>query len=85
MDIEVIAQRGSFVILRHDRETGRVLDLRTERLFAPVPLLSLMARGYWSPFEGRIEEVADILNRSHDHQMEREGQDALPLAEALDV
>ena len=84
MELEVIAQRGSFVILRHDHDTGRVLDMRTERLFAPMPMASLMARGYWGPFTGRIEDVSDILVRSHDHQMEREGQDSL-LAEVLDV
>jgi hypothetical protein len=83
MELEIIAQRGTFLLLRHDADYGRVFDLRTERLFPPTPVVSVLARGYWEPFLGDEQQVAEALTRSHDQTLEQAGQRQLPIARAV--
>jgi len=83
MEPEIIAQRGTFLLLRHDADRGRVLDMRTERLFPPTPLVSVLARGYWEPFDGDKQKVLDALTRSQDQTVEQAGQEHLPIARAV--
>jgi hypothetical protein len=64
--IEVIAQRGASVLIRVDADHGRILDRRHGRLFPPQSIDSALARGYWEPFRGDIDEVAGELAVARD-------------------
>jgi hypothetical protein len=66
--IRVVAQRGESFLLEIGEGRGRVLDLRHGRLFPPMAIDSILARGYWQPFSGnpdailaRLEDVEDVV------------------------
>jgi hypothetical protein len=64
--IDVIAQRGGSVLIRVDSDRCRILDRRHGRLFPPQSIDSALARGYWKPFQGDVDEVAGELAVARD-------------------
>jgi hypothetical protein len=61
----IIAQNDQSYLLveKADSEIGRVFDLSRKKLFRPFNVASIIARGYWHPFdrEARKDEEASIL------------------------
>lgn len=45
------------------KRMARVLDLEQGIFFAPWPLHSILARGYWKEYEGTEAELATLLER----------------------
>ncbi len=59
--LDVIATRGAAVLIRVDRDHGRILDRRHGRLFPPQTLDSALARGQWKAFTGDTAEISQAL------------------------
>lgn len=65
---ELVAQQGNpeRVLFRTKasdepaEEEGRIFDRRQGVLFPPLPLQSILARGYWTDYTGTSEERKQI-------------------------
>jgi hypothetical protein len=55
--MKVIAKSGSAYLLEIEEGQGRVLDLAQHRLFPPNAIASILARGYWEPFDGDQDPI----------------------------
>jgi hypothetical protein len=80
--MRIIAQSDNWFVIRlDDNVTGRVFDLERRRLFAPLAIASILARGGWSDFHGDERPILDALNEAQDVTPERGNQPPLrPLA-----
>jgi hypothetical protein len=55
--MKVIGQSGNWYLIDLGGGQGRVLDLDFNRLFPPMSLASLIAKGGWEAFRGDQSEV----------------------------
>lgn len=78
--MKIIANSGSWFLVQLDDTYGRVFDLERRRLFAPMTLTAILARGGWEEFVGDELPVLDALNEAHD--LSPEIADQQPLGSA---
>ena len=64
--MRVVAQDHDWFVLEVEPGVGRVFDLRCRRLFAPMSLAAILARGPWHEFDGDPEFVYDALTGAED-------------------
>ena len=64
--MRVVAQDHEWFVLEVEPGVGRVFDLPRLRLFAPMSLVALMARGPWSEFVGDPEFVFEALTNAQE-------------------
>jgi len=62
--MEIIAKRGeTSYLLETSLGMGRVLDLEQKVLFPELNIQSILARGYWEPYTGSQDELANLLSQ----------------------
>lgn len=66
-----------FVIQLEDDITGRVFDLKRRRLFAPLALTAILARGGWTEFHGDERPILDALSEAEHVTPEQSNQPPL--------
>lgn len=59
--MKVIARSANAYLIEIAEDYGRVLDLDQERLFPSNSIASILARGYWEPFDGDQEPILSRL------------------------
>lgn len=64
--MKVIAKSANAFLIEFEDGSGRVLDLDQGRLFPPNSVDSILARGYWEPFNGDPRPVLDRLGELED-------------------
>lgn len=57
----VLAQRADSFLIQVGEGCARVFDARHHRLFPPVAIETVLARGYWQEFRGVERDVLDQL------------------------
>ncbi|WP_251548873.1 PD-(D/E)XK nuclease family protein [Neobacillus muris] len=63
---QVAAQQGSDrLLLAYPDDQGRILDIRDSVLWPPMPLESLLARGYWEEYNGN-HDIERLLDSARD-------------------
>jgi hypothetical protein len=80
--MRIVANSGSWYVVQLNDTTGRVFDLERRRLFAPMSLVAILARGGWHEFSGDEEPVIDALHEAHDLSPERASQQSLAVPDA---
>jgi hypothetical protein len=64
--MRVIAEDHDWFVLEVESDTGRVFDLPRRRLFAPMSLEVILARGTWRDFSGDPRHIFDALSDAVD-------------------
>jgi hypothetical protein len=64
--MRVVAQDHEWFVLEVEPDVGRVFDLPRRRLFAPMSLVAILARGTWRDFVGDPGYVFDALSDAED-------------------
>ena len=72
--VKVVAQSGAAFLLEVADGVGRVLDTEQRCLFPPNAVASILARGYWEPFDGDPAEVERRLREARDMIEGTEGE-----------
>jgi hypothetical protein len=71
--MKIVAQNDDRFLLDVGNDQGQVLDREEGLLFPPMYLESIVARGYWEPYEGDQAVLTEWLK---DIQTVKEGTDA---------
>jgi hypothetical protein len=64
--VKVLAKSASAFLIEFEDGYGRVLDLEQGRLFPPNSVDSILARGYWEPFNGDPSSILDRVGELKD-------------------
>lgn len=75
--MKILAQSGDWYVIEVRPQMGRIFDAARERLFPPMSLTAIMARGGWDPFTGDPQPVEQALSVAHDLAPDRAQQDTL--------
>jgi hypothetical protein len=75
--MRIIAQSDNWYVIQITEGKGRVFDAGRRRLFAPMSLVSILARGGWSKFSGDEAPVLAALNEAQDLAPEHANQETL--------
>lgn len=75
--MRIIAQDHNWYVIQTDENLGRVFDRDRGRLFAPMTLVAILARGGWSEFHGDDQEILSALNHADDLSPDRANQQPL--------
>ena len=59
--MKIVAQSENWYLVQTGEQTGRVYDFGRNRLFAPMSLVALLARGGWESFVGDARPVLDAI------------------------
>jgi hypothetical protein len=78
--MRIVATSGSWFVIQLDDATGRVFDLERRRLFAPMSLVAILARGHWEKFCGDEMPILDALSEAQHLSPELADQQSFSIA-----
>jgi hypothetical protein len=75
--MKILAQSDNWYVIQTGDNVGRVFDLERRRLFAPMALVAILARGGWHEFSGDETAILQALSVADDLRPEVANQQAL--------